>query len=285
MAISDSMIKRIARSTPSDFPDIIMDLIEDGYEEEAAILEKALDAYVKFNNIIRYGGSKDEREEYAALYYTYILDFTEKIISGYGDSDTLISSRVLKVLNRTLNETTRSINLTPSISMVKAAKRGLKLAEKYDQHSINRNVIKAHSIINNTYLGERAVRSMHRTMSKLEAKKGSKGWNRSDKEYPSKDYINWLLNGGQYSYNWLNRKVEALDKSKSLIERRKGKHKKSYTKEVPEPITYRLSKDFVLVSDMINGVPVQSVYRTDSIKDAVNKFKAKHLSYYKVKEG
>jgi hypothetical protein len=165
MAIGKDTAKRIVTAYPSEYPDIIMDLMEDGQDELATFLKNALEAYNKFQAIVRFGGDKEKRDMHAAEYEANMLEVAERLFSY---PETVVSSKVYDDFEKVLKEV-----LSP-------------------------------------------------------------------------------------------------------IAERKSKYN-----PLEEPIVSHLSDDLILVSDIIDGRQVQTLYRTRSAKEATEKFKAAHHVYYK----
>lgn len=221
MALSDALIKKFVKSTPSGYADIIMDFIEAGHKDEADLLKAALNAYNKFQNIVRYGGNKEERDEHMADYNAYMVELIERL---FVKPNTVVSSKVFSVLNKTLNETTKIMNeskkeidLKPTSAMSRAAQRGFNLVDKFGTEVDTRILEMAQSIINNEPLSADEVKHLHLTFLKNEIHKKTSGWRKQDENYPSKGLITWLLHGGDSGFAWTKLKKEQLEKREASI--------------------------------------------------------------------
>lgn len=99
---------------------------------------------------------------------------------------------------------------TPTQRMASAARRGLRLREKFGRGGTEVGVERAHQLADRRDLSEADVKSMHSYFARHAVDKdtGSHKWN-SDSD-PSAGFIAWLLWGGDAGKKWADSKVEKL---------------------------------------------------------------------------
>jgi hypothetical protein len=99
----------------------------------------------------------------------------------------------------------------PTLRMASAARRGLRLREKFDRGGTDVGVARARQLVDREPLSETDVKSMHSFFARHAVDKdtATHRWN-SDKD-PSTGFIAWLLWGGDAGRAWATRKVEILD--------------------------------------------------------------------------
>lgn len=222
MAINDKMVKRISKATPTEYADIIMDLNEIGHNEEATLLGKALNAYNKFQNIVRFGGDKEKRDMHMAEFETYLAELAEKL---FYEPETFVASTTYKKFNQTLNKTLavfkeakKDIDLKPTDGMVKAAQRGLDLRKEFGRGGTEVGVARARDIVNRKNLSPQTVKRMYSFFSRHGAQK-VKGWKPGEEGYPSAQFIAWLLWGGDPGFSWATKKRNQLEKQEESIKK------------------------------------------------------------------
>ncbi|MES2291461.1 MAG: hypothetical protein V4530_17180 [Pseudomonadota bacterium] len=100
---------------------------------------------------------------------------------------------------------------TPTLKMASAARRGLRLREKFKRGGTDVGVARAHQVAARRHLSAADVKSMHSFFARHEVDKDTKThrWN-SDSD-PSAGFIAWLLWGGDAGKAWADRKAAALD--------------------------------------------------------------------------
>ena len=221
MAMDNKIVKRISMATPTEYADIIMDLNEMGHNEEANLLNKALNAYNQFQNIVRFGGDKEKRDMHAAEFETYLAELAEKL---FYEPETFVASTTYKKFNQTLNKTLavfkeakKDIDLKPTDGMVKAAQRGLDLRKEFGRGGTEVGVARARDIINRKNLSPQTVKRMYSFFSRHGAQK-VKGWKPGEEGYPSAQFIAWLLWGGDPGFSWATKKRNQLEKQEENIQ-------------------------------------------------------------------
>ena len=87
-------------------------------------------------------------------------------------------------------------SFTPTQRMASAARRGLRLREKYDRGGTEVGVKRAHQLADRRDLSEKDVKDMHAYFARhaVDKSKDGKGWD-TDKD-PTAGFIAWLLWGG-----------------------------------------------------------------------------------------
>lgn len=101
----------------------------------------------------------------------------------------------------------------PTLRMASAARRGLRLREKFCRGGTEVGVGRAHQLVNRGDLTIADVRSMHSFFARHAIDKNAEThkWN-SDTD-PSAGFIAWLLWGGEPGKKWSDAKAKALDDS------------------------------------------------------------------------
>lgn len=104
-----------------------------------------------------------------------------------------------------------SKTFTSTLRMASAARRGLRLREKFNRGGTQVGVDRAHQLAERRELSEADVKSMHSFFARHEVDKDtqSHSWN-SDKD-PSAGFIAWLLWGGDAGKTWADAKAKSLD--------------------------------------------------------------------------
>lgn len=217
-----SLIKKIAKSTPSEYADIIIDLYDEGHNEEADLLKNALSSYNKIQNIVRYGGDKKDRLAYEADFNAYMAELALLILDNENDG-TLISSKVYQVFDKNINrvlktiqEAKKEIDFQPTDGMVKAAQRGLDLRKEFGRGGTEVGVARARDIINRKNLSPQTVKRMYSFFSRHGAQK-TKGWKPGEENYPSAQFIAWLLWGGDPGFSWSKKKRDQLERQEESL--------------------------------------------------------------------
>ncbi len=100
---------------------------------------------------------------------------------------------------------------TPTHRMASAARRGLRLREKFGRGGTDVSVARAHQLVDRAEVSEADVKSMHSFFARHAVDKEAKAhsWN-SDTD-PSAGFIAWLLWGGDAGKTWADAKAKTLD--------------------------------------------------------------------------
>ena len=98
----------------------------------------------------------------------------------------------------------------PTMQMAAAARRGLRLREKFGRGGTQVGVDRANQLAERRQLSAADVKSMHSYFARHEVDKDGKShaWN-SDTD-PSAGFIAWLLWGGDAGKTWADRKAASL---------------------------------------------------------------------------
>lgn len=98
----------------------------------------------------------------------------------------------------------------PTARMASAARRGLRLREKFGRGGTDVGVRRAHQLIDRSALDAADVKSMHSFFARHEVDKdgASHAWD-SDSD-PSAGFIAWLLWGGEPGKTWAARHAQKL---------------------------------------------------------------------------
>lgn len=99
----------------------------------------------------------------------------------------------------------------PTLKMASAARRGLRLRDKFDRSGTQVLVDRAHQLVERHDLSAADVKSMHSFFARHDVDKEGKAhkWN-SDSD-PSAGFIAWLLWGGDAGKQWADRKAKAIE--------------------------------------------------------------------------
>lgn len=102
-------------------------------------------------------------------------------------------------------------SFTPTQRMASAARRGLRLREKFSRGGTDVGVRRAHQLAERRDVSEADVKSMHSFFARHEVDKDTAihSWN-SDSD-PSAGFIAWLLWGGDAGKRWADHKAKLLD--------------------------------------------------------------------------
>ena len=103
-----------------------------------------------------------------------------------------------------------SKTFTPTQRMASAARRGLRLREKFGRGGTDVGVERAHQLAERRDVSETDVKSMHSFFARHAVDKDTKShkWN-SDSD-PSAGFIAWLLWGGDAGKKWADSKAAKL---------------------------------------------------------------------------
>ncbi|MDF2640225.1 MAG: hypothetical protein K0R64_3209 [Novosphingobium lindaniclasticum] len=99
----------------------------------------------------------------------------------------------------------------PTLRMASAARRGLRLRERFNRGGTQVGVERAHQLADRRELSVADVKSMHSFFARHAVDKDTKThkWN-SDSD-PSAGFIAWLLWGGDAGKAWVDRKAKTLE--------------------------------------------------------------------------
>jgi hypothetical protein len=102
-------------------------------------------------------------------------------------------------------------HFTPTLRMASAARRGLRLREKFNRGGTQVGVDRAHQLAERRDVSEADVKAMHSFFARHAVDKdtATHKWN-SDSD-PSAGFIAWLLWGGDAGKAWADAKAKALD--------------------------------------------------------------------------
>lgn len=98
----------------------------------------------------------------------------------------------------------------PTQRMAAAARRGLRLREKFNRGGTDVGVRRAHQLAEQRDLDAADVKSMHSFFARHEVDKETKSHNWNSNTDPSAGFIAWLLWGGEASKSWADRKTRLL---------------------------------------------------------------------------
>lgn len=98
----------------------------------------------------------------------------------------------------------------PTKAMASAARRGLRLREKYDRGGTDVGVKRAHQLSEQRAVSETDLKAMHAFFARhaVDRPSDGKGWN-TDKD-PTAGFIAWLLWGGDAGKKWADAKAASL---------------------------------------------------------------------------
>lgn len=99
---------------------------------------------------------------------------------------------------------------TPTKAMAAAAKRGLRLREKFGRGGTEVGVKRAEQLVARETLGEADVKSMHSYFARHAVDKQGKAHEWDSDTDPSAGFIAWLLWGGDAGKRWADAKAAKL---------------------------------------------------------------------------
>lgn len=100
---------------------------------------------------------------------------------------------------------------TPTLRMASAARRGLRLREKFGRGGTDVGVRRAHQLADRRELSEADVKSMHSFFARHAVDKETKSHAWDSDTDPSAGFIAWLLWGGDAGKAWADRKAKSVD--------------------------------------------------------------------------
>jgi hypothetical protein len=99
----------------------------------------------------------------------------------------------------------------PTLRMASAARRGLRLREKFDRGGTEVGVNRAQQLAERHAVSEADVRSMHSFFARHAVDKDTETHRWSSDSDPSAGFIAWLLWGGDAGKRWADSKAKRLD--------------------------------------------------------------------------
>jgi hypothetical protein len=100
----------------------------------------------------------------------------------------------------------------PTLKMAAAARRGLRLREKFDRGGTDVGVRRAHQLAGRRDVTPTEVKAMHAFFARHAVDKDGKAHEWGSDSDPSAGFIAWLLWGGDAGKAWADRKAAALDR-------------------------------------------------------------------------
>lgn len=98
----------------------------------------------------------------------------------------------------------------PTLKMASAARRGLRLRDKFDRGGTQVGVDRAHQLAERRALSEADVKSMHSFFARHAVDKDAKTHSWDSDSDPSAGFIAWLLWGGDAGKAWADRNAGKL---------------------------------------------------------------------------
>lgn len=99
----------------------------------------------------------------------------------------------------------------PTLKMASAARRGLRLREKFGRGGTQVGVDRAHQLAERRELSEADVKSMHSFFARHAVDKDGKAHAWDSDSDPSAGFIAWLLWGGDAGRAWASRKADKIE--------------------------------------------------------------------------
>ena len=98
----------------------------------------------------------------------------------------------------------------PTLKMAAAARRGLRLREKFGRGGTDVGVARAHQLAQRRGLSAEDVKAMHSYFARHEVDKDGQSHDWGSDSDPSAGYIAWLLWGGEAGKAWAASKAKKL---------------------------------------------------------------------------
>ncbi|MYL99207.1 hypothetical protein GR702_15680 [Novosphingobium sp. FGD1] len=98
----------------------------------------------------------------------------------------------------------------PTLRMASAARRGLRLREKFGRGGTEVGVERAHQLADRKDLSAADVKSMHSFFARHEVDKNTNTHEWDSDSDPSAGFIAWLLWGGDAGKTWADAKAKSL---------------------------------------------------------------------------
>ncbi|TZG27627.1 hypothetical protein [Sphingomonas montanisoli] len=102
-------------------------------------------------------------------------------------------------------------HFTPTLRMASAARRGLRLREKFNRGGAQVGVDRAHQLAERRDVSEADVKAMHSFFARHAVDKDTATHKWDSDSDPSAGFIAWLLWGGDAGKAWADAKAKALD--------------------------------------------------------------------------
>lgn len=99
----------------------------------------------------------------------------------------------------------------PTQKMASAARRGLRLREKFGRGGTDVGVRRAHQLAEQSPLDEADVKSMHSFFARHAVDKTAATHQWDSNDDPSAGFIAWLLWGGDAGKAWADRKAKTIE--------------------------------------------------------------------------
>ncbi|WP_374549416.1 hypothetical protein [Sphingobium yanoikuyae] len=99
----------------------------------------------------------------------------------------------------------------PTLKMASAARRGLRLREKFGRGGTEVGVARAHQLADRRDLDAADVKSMHSFFARHSVDKDAKTHSWGSVSDPSAGFIAWLLWGGDAGKAWADRKAKSIE--------------------------------------------------------------------------
>lgn len=103
------------------------------------------------------------------------------------------------------------IDFTPTESMIKEAKLGLKWRKEYGRGGLAAGVARARDISNKKNLSKDTVKRMHSFFARHEVDKKAEGFYPGEEGFPSAGRIAWALWGGDAGWTWAKKKLRQIE--------------------------------------------------------------------------
>lgn len=100
----------------------------------------------------------------------------------------------------------------PTAEMAAAARRGLRLREKFGRGGTEVGVSRAHQLADRVALSAADVKSMHSYFARHEVDKNTHSGKWDSDQDPSAGFVAWLLWGGEAGKAWADREARSLSK-------------------------------------------------------------------------
>jgi hypothetical protein len=108
-------------------------------------------------------------------------------------------------------KTSTNAGYRPTQRMASAARRGLRLREKFHRGGTSVGVRRAHQLADLRQLDAKDIKSMHSFFARHAVDKGTKTHKWDSDTDPSAGFIAWLLWGGEAGKAWADSKARALE--------------------------------------------------------------------------
>jgi hypothetical protein len=134
-----------------------------------------------------------------------------RCVAVYNVSNTETRSSNLKLQHKAVSD----IDLTPTESMAKTAKRALQWRKEFGRGGTAVGVARARDISNKKELSPSTIGRMVSFFARHEVDKRAEGFNSGEEGFPSNGRIAWDLWGGDPGKSWANKKWEQIKRERS----------------------------------------------------------------------